>query len=181
MAVKSVLKQRMGYITNYDSPMGNITIVSDGENITNLWFESQKPSEDVLENGYEKLDLPVFEVAKQWLDIYFAGKDPGFIPPLKVDETPFRQRVCEIMLTISYGETITYGQIAKQLAEEMDLEKMSAQAVGGAVGHNPISIIIPCHRVMGASGKITGYTGGIDIKIELLKLEGSYEQAVSKK
>lgn len=171
----------MEYITNYDSPMDNITIASDGENITGLWFDSQKPSDDVLENEYEKRDLQVFELTKEWLDIYFTGSDPGFIPPLKVNETPFRQRVCEIMLTVPYGETITYGQIADLLAKEKGIEKMSAQAVGGAVGHNPISIIIPCHRVMGAKGNLTGYTGGIDIKVELLKLEGSYEQAVSKK
>ncbi len=171
----------MEYITNYDSPMGNITIASDGENITGLWFESQKPSDEKLAANYTQCDLQVFDLTKKWLDIYFTGNDPGFIPPLKVKETPFRQRVCEIMLNIPYGETITYGQIAKQLAEEKGIEKMSAQAVGGAVGHNPISIIIPCHRVIGANGNLTGYTGGIDIKIALLKLEGSYEQAVSKK
>lgn len=166
--------------------MGNITIASDGENITGLWFDTQKPSDDVLAANYEKCDLqksamPVFDQTKKWLDIYFTGKDPGFTPSIKVNETPFRQRVCEIMLTVPYGETITYGQIAALLAEEKGIEKMSAQAVGGAVGHNPISIIIPCHRVMGANGNLTGYTGGIDIKVDLLKLEGSYEKAISKK
>lgn len=171
----------MQYITNYDSPLGNITIASDGDNVTGLWFDTQKPSDEELEINYKKQDVPVFELAKKWLDIYFKGKDPGFLPPIKIDETYFRNRVCEIMLTIPYGETITYGQIAQQLATEMGIDKMSAQAVGGAVGHNPVSVIIPCHRVMGANGKLTGYTGGMDIKVELLKLEGSYEQAISKK
>lgn len=166
----------MEYITNYDSPIGNITIASDGENITGLWFDTQKPSEEVLASDYVNLDmqepaLPIFDLTKKWLDIYFEGKDPGFTPPLKVNETPFRQRVCELMLEIPYGGTTTYGQISKQIAEEKGIEKMSAQAVGGAVGHNPISIIIPCHRVIGANGNLTGYTGGIDIKIKLLKLE----------
>ena len=165
--------------------MGNITIASDGENITGLWFDTQKPTEDVLASEYEEyenqgFEIKAFDLTKQWLDLYFEGKDPGFIPPLKVNETPFRKRVCEIMLDIPYGKTITYGDIAKQLAEEKGIDKMSAQAVGGAVGHNPISIIIPCHRVMGAGGKLTGYTGGLDIKINLLKLEGAYEQAISK-
>lgn len=171
----------MQYITNYESPLGNITIASDGENITGLWFDTQKPSDDELDRNYKIQDVPVFELAKKWLDTYFKGNEPGFTPPIKVNETDFRNRVCEIMLEIPYGETSTYGKIAQQLAIEMGIEKMSAQAVGGAVGHNPISIIIPCHRVMGASGKLTGYTGGMDIKVELLKLEGSYEQAISKK
>lgn len=171
----------MEYITYYDSPMGNITLASDGENITGLWFDSQKPDDDIITKYYTEGDVPVFDQVKEWLDIYFSGKEPGFIPPLKVNGTSFRKRVCEIMITIPYGETITYGQIAQQIAEEKGIEKMSAQAVGGAVGHNPISIIIPCHRVMGANGKLTGYTGGVDIKVALLKLEGSYEQAVSKK
>jgi len=171
----------MEYITNYDSLLGNITLVSDGDSITGLWFDSQKPADDILEGGYENRDLRIFDLAKRWLDDYFKGEDPGFIPPLKINESPFRQRVCEILLTIPYGKTTTYGQIAKQLAEEKGIERMSAQAVGSAVGHNPISIIIPCHRVIGANKTIGGYTGGIDIKVELLKLEGSYEQAVSKK
>ena len=176
----------MEYITTYDSPLGNITLASDGENITRLWFDSQKPSDEVMAACYEECDLqrsvfPVFDLAKNWLDVYFAGKDPGPIPPVKLNETPFRNRVCEIMQTIPYGKTLTYGHIAKQLAEEKGIEKMSAQAVGGAVGHNPISIIIPCHRVIGSDGSLTGYTGGIDIKTALLKLEGSYEQVISKK
>ena len=166
----------MEYITTYDSPLGNITLASDGEYLTGLWFDTQKPSDEVLAANYEKYDLgepllQIFELTKEWLELYFAGRDPGFTPPLKVNETPFRQRVCEIMLTIPYGETLTYGEIAKQLAEEKGIAKMSAQAVGGAVGHNPISIIIPCHRVIGSDGSLTGYTGGLDIKIKLLELE----------
>ena len=171
----------MEYITYYDSPIGNITIASDGVKITGLWFDSQKPDDSVLTKDYVEGDIRVFDRAKEWLDIYFSGRDPGFMPPLKVNATPFRKRVCEIMLTIPYGETITYGEIAKKLADEKGIEKMSAQAVGSAVGHNPISIMIPCHRVIGANSTIGGYTGGTDIKVELLKLEGSYEQVVSKK
>ena len=171
----------MEYITYYDSPIGNITIASDGVKITGLWFDSQKPDDSVLTKDYVEGDIRVFDRAKEWLDIYFSGRDPGSMPPLKVNATPFRQRVCEIMLTIPYGETITYGEIAKKLADEKGIEKMSAQAVGSAVGHNPISIMIPCHRVIGANKTIGGYTGGIDIKVELLKLEGSYEQVISKK
>lgn len=176
----------MEYITNYDSPIGNITIASDGENITGLWFDSQKPSDEVLAANYESCDkqkplLPIFDQTRKWLDIYFAGNDPGFTPPIKVNDSPFRKRVCEIMLEIPHGKTTTYGKIAKQVAEEKGIEKMSAQAVGGAVGHNPISIIIPCHRVVGSDGSLTGYTGGIDIKVKLLELEGIYEQAISKK
>ena len=176
----------MQYITNYDSPLGNITIASDGENIIGLWFDSQKPSDEVLAANYEGCDkqkppLPIFDQTRKWLDIYFTGKDPGFTPSVKVNDSPFRKRVCEIMLETPYGRTTTYGKIAKQLAEEKGIEKMSAQAVGGAVGHNPISIIVPCHRVIGSDGSLTGYTGGIDIKVKLLKLEGSYEQTISKK
>lgn len=171
----------MEYISYYESPLGNITLASDGENLTGLWFDSQKPSYDIISMHYKECDLPIFELTREWLDVYFTGRIPDFTPQLKVNETSFRNRVCEIMLMIPYGETMTYGQIAKQIADERGIEVMSAQAVGGAVGHNPISIIIPCHRVIGSDGSLTGYTGGLDIKVELLKLEGSYEQAISKK
>ncbi len=168
------------YYSCYDSPIGRITLISDGEALIELGFDTQLDYDEISKDC-ERKGLPIFDETKKWLDIYFEGKDPGFMPPLKVDGTPFRKRVWEILLMIPYGKTVTYGQIAKHLAEKKGIEKMSAQAVGGAVGHNPISIIIPCHRVMGANGKLTGYTGGIDIKVELLKLEGSYEQVVSEK
>lgn len=167
------------YYSCYDSPIGRITLISDGEALIELGFDTQLDHNEISKDC-ERKDLPIFDETKKWLDIYFSGKDPGSVPPLNVDETPFRKRVCEIMLNIPYGQTITYGDIAKKLADEKGIEKMSAQAVGSAVGHNPISIIIPCHRVIGANSTIGGYTGGIDIKVELLKLEGSYEQVLPK-
>ena len=116
--------------------------------------------------------LPVFEETVKWLDIYFGGNIPNFTPTLSVKTTEFRKKVCDIMLTIPYGKTMTYGEIANMLAKQCGMKRMSAQAVGGAVGHNPIALIIPCHRVMGANGKLTGYAAGIDRKEKLLRLEG---------
>lgn len=162
----------MDYISHYDSPIGGITIASDGVSLTGLWFDEQKYFGDTLTEKYEKKELPVFAEAARWLDIYFSGKDPGFTPPLALRTTAFRKRVCEIMLQIPFGKTMTYGQIADLIAKEKGLRHMSAQAVGGAVGHNSISLIIPCHRVVGSNGSLTGYAGGIDKKIELLSLEG---------
>ena len=113
----------------------------------------------------------LFADAKRWLDVYFSGREPDFLPPLRYDSTPFRRLICKIMLTIPYGKTMTYGQIAAEAAKRLGAEKMSAQAVGGAVGHNPISLMIPCHRVVGTSGSLTGYGGGIARKVKLLELE----------
>ena len=115
--------------------------------------------------------LPVFDETIKWLDIYFGGKEPNFTPKISITGTPFKKAVAKIMLTIPYGKTMTYGEIAQKIAKQKGIEKMSAQAVGGAVGHNSILIIIPCHRVVGTNGSLTGYAGGIDRKIELLKLE----------
>ena len=117
-----------------------------------------------------KAELPIFMQTCNWLDIYFSGKEPGFTPPISLHTTPFRKAVYDILLTIPYGQTMTYGEIALILAEKQGMERMSAQAVGSAVGHNPISIIIPCHRVVGADGSLTGYAGGLDKKTALLKL-----------
>ena len=163
----------MDYINHYDSPLGGITLAADGTALTGLWFDDQKYFGDTLTEEYEEKDLPVFAKAAEWLDIYFSGKDPGFIPPLSMRTTAFRRRVWEIMLEIPFGQTMTYGQIAAQIAKEKGLPHMSAQAVGGAVGHNSISLIIPCHRVVGTDGSLTGYAGGIDKKIALLELEGA--------
>ena len=116
-------------------------------------------------------NLPVFKQAFNWLDIYFSGNEPDFTPKLNPRGSPFRKTVWDIMLKIPYGKTTTYGQIAQQIAKQKGIKDMSAQAVGGAVGHNPISIIIPCHRVIGANGNLTGYAGGLDKKCYLLKLE----------
>lgn len=161
----------MTYIYRYHSPLGGITVSSNGIEITGLWFDGQKYFGDTLPENYEEKDLPVFEKTKKWLDIYFSGKAPDFIPPLKMETTSFRKAVWEIMLTIPFGQTMTYGEIADKIAKKKGISKMSAQAVGGAVGHNSISLIIPCHRVVGTNGSLTGYAGGIDKKVQLLTIE----------
>lgn len=161
----------MTYFYDYNSPLGKITMASDGEALIGLWFEGQKYFKASIKGEGEKKSLPIFDETIKWLDIYFSGKEPDFTPKLLVTGTPFRKAVAEIMLTIPYGKTMTYGEIAKKIAKINGTEKMSAQAVGGAVGHNSISIIIPCHRVVGTNGSLTGYAGGTERKIELLKLE----------
>lgn len=162
----------MDYTCHYNSLLGNITIASDGKALTGLWFEGQKYFAQTLVKENISGNLPVFSQATRWLDIYFSGEEPDFTPPLSISNmTNFRRRVCEIMLTIPYGQTMTYGEIARIIAAETGKERMSAQAVGGAVGHNPISVIIPCHRVVGTNGSLTGYAGGIDLKVRLLELE----------
>ena len=138
------------------------------------------PSEtvEIGENEFRTLTVggkarALLEEARRWLDVYFSGQEPDFLPPLRYDFTPFRKAVCDIMLTIPYGKTMTYGEIAGMIAAERGIEKMSAQAVGGAVGHNPISLMIPCHRVVGTNGSLTGYGGGIARKVKLLELENA--------
>ena len=160
------MKSNMDYIYHYESPIGMITMASDGETLIGLWFDGQKYFGDSLGEAYEEKMLPIFEQTINWLDIYFSGGIPDFTPALTMRTTEFRKNVWNIMLSIPYGETMTYGEIAKKL------QSMSAQAVGGAVGHNSISLIIPCHRVVGSDGSLTGYAGGIDKKIKLLALEG---------
>lgn len=161
----------MNYIYRYESPLGNITLESNGEALCGLWLEGQKTFGAARSSEYEKKELTVFDDTVRWLDIYFRGQIPDFTPPLLLNTTPFRREVCEIMLSIPYGQTVTYGMIADRIAARRGIPKMSAKAVGGAVGHNPISIIIPCHRVVGAGGDLTGYAGGIDKKIKLLTIE----------
>lgn len=161
----------MLYIDHYDSPLGGMTIASNGSEMTGLWFEGQKYFGDTLSGEYKEKALPVFKETRKWLDIYFGGHDPGFTPPLKLETTPFRKAVWQILLTIPFGQTMTYGEIANHIAKQKGLAKMSAQAVGGAVGHNAISIIIPCHRVVGTNGSLTGYAGGMEKKVQLLTLE----------
>ena len=163
----------MHYIYRYDSPVGSMTMASSGAALTGLWFDNQKHFAQTLSEPYDEKLLPVFEDTIKWLDIYFGGAVPDFTPELSVHSTPFRKAVYDILLTIPYGHTITYGEIAANLSHQMGKKKMSGQAVGGAVGHNPISIIIPCHRVVGADGSLTGYAGGIDRKKFLLELEGN--------
>ena len=161
----------MDYTWHYQSPIGGITMASDGEAIIGLWFDGQQYVPDVLDQEHQERLLPVFEATCRWLGIYFSGKEPDFTPPLSLRTTRFRKRVWQILLSIPYGKTMTYGEIAVLLVREMSLKKMSAQAVGGAVGHNAISLIIPCHRVVGTNGKLTGYAGGLDKKQRLLDLE----------
>ena len=164
------------YITYYDSILGKLTIASDGENIIGLWIEGQKYFADTIknENIIKKDDLSIFIKTKEWLDRYFRGERPD-IKELKLSPkgSEFRQNVWKILCRIPYGQTITYGKIAKEIAKLMNKNSMSAQAVGNAVGHNPISIIIPCHRVVGTNGGLTGYAGGIDKKRGLLELENA--------
>lgn len=163
----------MIYKYMYQTPedFSNIIMNSDGENLTGLWFEGSRDSFKHMMNCEEK-DLAIFRETSRWLDIYFSGINPDFIPKYKIaNATPFRQRVIDVMNTIKFGETLTYNDIAKTIAEERGLERMSAQAVGGAVGWNPICIIIPCHRVIGTNGNLTGYGGGIQNKIALLAHE----------
>lgn len=161
----------MTYTYSYHSPLGGIMLASDGAKLIGLWFDGQKYFGSTLSGLHEEKLLPIFEQAEHWLDIYFSGQDPDFTPPLAMQTTPFRKAVWEILLAIPYGQTMTYGEIANKITEQSGLSGMSAQAVGGAVGHNPISLIIPCHRVVGANGSLTGYAGGIDKKIKLLTME----------
>ena len=161
----------MTYIYEYTSPLGSITLASNGESLTGLWFDGQKYFPHKLISESTEAELPIFTQTMKWLDTYFSGEVPDFTPQISLQTTPFRKAVYEVLLTIPYGHTMTYGEIANIIAEQKGIERMSAQAVGGAVGHNPISIIIPCHRVVGADGSLTGYAGGIDRKTELLKLE----------
>lgn len=156
----------MDFFRRYDSPIGRLTLVSDGTALAELRLDGSNDSTETQKN------LPIFRDTFRWLDIYFSGKEPDFTPQLNMRTGPFRREVWEIMLTISYGKTMTYGEIAKEIARRHGLAKMSAQAVGGAVGHNAIPIIIPCHRVIGTNGNLTGYGGGIERKIKLLELEG---------
>lgn len=161
----------MQYTSAYQSPLGGITLASDGDSLTGLWFDGQKYFAATLTDDHIEKELPVFEQTSRWLDLYFEGLTPDFLPPLAPQGSSFRRAVWELMLQIPYGQVTTYGEIAAQLAKSQGLHSMSAQAVGNAVGHNPISVIIPCHRVIGSGGNLTGYAGGISKKIFLLKLE----------
>ena len=161
----------MDYTHHYISPLGGITMASDGEYLTGLWFDGQKYFADTLSVQHDEKDLDVFRRTDNWLDIYFSGKEPNFTPPLRMKGTEFRQEVWQILLTIPFGKTMTYGAIAKILADRRGTDSMSAQAVGGAIGHNPISLIIPCHRVIGTNGALTGYAGGLEKKAWLLDME----------
>lgn len=162
----------MQYIAKYQSPVGEILLAADENGLTGLWFDGGKFYADGLDPEHEEKEQPVFETVRKWLDIYFSGKEPDFMPPIHMIGSPFRLSVWELLRQIPYGETVTYGELAKTVARQRGISRMSAQAIGGAVGHNPISIIIPCHRVIGSNGSLTGYAGGMDKKVWFLTLEG---------
>lgn len=161
----------MTYIQTYKSPFGDILLAADEIGLTGLWFNGEKYFANTLTEKYISHETSILSQTKCWLDIYFKGIDPDFKPSLHPTGSEFRQAVWNILLQIPYGKTMTYGEIAHKIAIEKGIKKMSAQAIGGAVGHNEISIIIPCHRVVGTNGNLTGYAGGIDKKIGLLTLE----------
>lgn len=164
-------KYAMDDIFMMPSPVGELTLSSDGQNLTGLWLEGQKYHGATLDKLTQGHMLPVFELTKKWLDIYFSGKQPDFSVPLAPKGSEFRQAVWNKLCEIPYGSVVTYGSIAKQINNSRSGHKTSARAIGGAVGHNPISILIPCHRVIGVNGNLTGYAGGINRKIQLLELE----------
>jgi methylated-DNA-[protein]-cysteine S-methyltransferase len=155
----------MDYTAQYQSPLGGIMMASDGKTLIGLWFEGQKYYAEGLSPEHAEKPLPVFEACERWLELYFNGQAPDFTPALAPRGTAFQKRVWDILLTIPYGQTLSYGDIAEKLGGT------SARAVGSAVGRNPISLVIPCHRVLGADGSLTGYAGGIDRKRRLLELE----------
>lgn len=172
----------MHYYSHYHSPLGPMTMASDGEHLTGLWFDGQKHDRATLDDhSVQDEDLPIFQETRRWLDAYFSGSAGGpqpssqlpTAPALAVDGSPFRRMVLEILRSIPPGRTMTYAQIAAQVARRTGRERVSAQAVGGAVGRNPISLIIPCHRVVGSSGSLTGYASGIGNKRRLLEMEGA--------
>ena len=157
----------MSCIQHYSSPLGTVIFASDGKALTGLWFEGQKYFAKNLAIEHEERNLKIFDDTKKWLE----GKQPGGVPELSLKGSPFRMLVWKFLLKIPYGRTVTYGELASAIAEELGCSRMSAQAVGGAVGHNPVSIIVPCHRVIGADGSLTGYAGGVERKKALLSLE----------
>lgn len=186
----------MQYIDTYASPLGNMILAAEKDRLTGLWFEDQQyfaatrkgvfkekwgskekegfwEREIFKEEGvFKEKESTVFQETKRWLDCYFSGDDPDFMPFIRLESTPFRLAVWKILRGIPYGSVVTYKEIAEEMAKATGKRRMSAQAVGGAVGHNPISILIPCHRVIGSDGSMTGYAGGIDRKVRLLELEG---------
>jgi methylated-DNA-[protein]-cysteine S-methyltransferase len=166
------MQHNENYTYNYNSPLGRIIFSSDGEFLTGLWFENQAHFPKEKLNTYIKKFLPIFEETIKWLEIYFSGKNPAIIPSLKYKSTEFRNVVWEELLLIPFGTTKSYKEIAKSISEKQGGKFVSPRAVGGAVGRNPISIIIPCHRVVGSKDTLTGYAGGIERKKALLDLEG---------
>ena len=153
------------YLLRAPTPLGEVSLASDGEALTGLWFAGQRYDGGSLPGDFSRPDLPVFASALRWLGIYFDGREPDFTPPLAPAGTSFQLTVWKALLKIPYGETVSYGELAARCGIR------SARAVGGAVGRNPVSLIVPCHRVVGADGSLTGYAGGIERKKALLDLE----------
>lgn len=170
------------YLRRYASPLGGLTLSGDGGALTGLWFDGQKRFMEthgadgkrvtLSPESCREAALPVFAQAEAWLNVYFGGGIPDFTPPLRLCGTPFQQTIWRLLLEIPYGHTITYGELAAKAAERMGRARMSARAVGNAVGRNPVSLIVPCHRAIGADGRLTGYAAGLDVKKRLLALEG---------
>lgn len=169
---ESVKERKMLYYKKISSPLGMINLRSDGEALTGLWFADDKHYGDNDIAGAVREDIPLFVQVEKWLAEYFAGSEPKTQVPVKISGTAFQQLVWQLLQNIPYGQLITYAELAQRIAEQQGLQRMSAQAVGGAVGHNPLCIIVPCHRVVGKSGSLTGYAGGIWRKVRLLELEG---------
>lgn len=161
----------MNYLTFFSSPLGDILLASDGEALTGLWFEGQRRFAHTVKGTVCAQSVPPLESARRWLDAYFSGGSPDFAPPLCPAGTAFQQAVWALLREIPYGQTTTYGALARTLAARQGLAQMSAQAVGHAVACNPIALLIPCHRVLGANGELTGYAGGLPRKQALLALE----------
>lgn len=173
ISTATVYAPRMQYTSRYQSPVGNILLAADDAGLTGLWFEGQKYFACRLDEDHEEKEIPLFKRVKDWLAVYFAGDEPGFSVPLHLGGTDFQKEVWGTLCSIPYGKTATYGEIAKRVAAKRGVRRMSARAVGGAVGRNAVSIIVPCHRVVGGNGSLTGYAGGIDKKLALLRLEKS--------
>ena len=169
-------KQKMEnimYTSTYDSIIGSLLLAADDIGLVGLWLNSDRFYANLLANCESVVkETPILEAVKRWLDVYFSGREPKIELSIHLIGTPFRQEVWQLLLQIPYGQVATYGDLAKKMAKKRGVAYMSAQAIGGAVGHNEISIIIPCHRVIGANGNLTGYAGGIDKKLKLLELEG---------
>lgn len=161
----------MIYTHQFLSPLGEMLMAGNEKGLTGLWFCGQKYFRLGLDPDHKEKALPVFQQAEQWLRIYFSGKEPDFSVPLHFSGTEFQKEVWKLLCDIPYGQTTTYGEIARRLALQKELPHMSAQAVGGAVGHNKISVLVPCHRVLGSNGSLTGYAGGLEKKKYLLELE----------
>ena len=161
----------MQYVCRYDSPLGPMLLAAEGDWLTGAWFEGQKYFGCTLAAGRAEGDAPVLTLARRWLEVYFSGREPDFAVPLRPSGTPFQQEVWAALREIPYGQTTTYGAIARQMAARRGLPRLAAQAVGGAVGRNPICILVPCHRVLGADGSLTGYAGGVERKRWLLEME----------